>query len=204
MPEGVPLGALLDSLKQDLSRYWNEHGSRPSTATRDEVLGEIWGGFVVVRVAGAGGQLITMKPGGEQAKSRKLRNVTLDLGRFLRLISENVLTTVSAVKVPWIAPFAALVIWRRVRDLSEVVLSEVEASLLWTLWLEGGEVKWVPQLKLEKALRLQLVKYDRKPIKNPRFVEALTSLSGLGCIRGSHQDPPAWRLAEPMTVELPA
>lgn len=68
------------------------------------------------------------------AKSTKLGNIKLDLKKLCILSSESIFPIVAATHMPWLIPFAALVICNKFWSLQNIQITERDAAVIWTMW----------------------------------------------------------------------
>jgi hypothetical protein len=69
-----------------------------------------------------------------KAKSLKGRNVVLNLGGLLDVVSQGAFLVASLVSHPWLAPFGMLRLWKSLIDVATVEISPVESIVLMALW----------------------------------------------------------------------
>ena len=148
-------------------------------------------------------QLMTMREGGRRGgKTRKQGNVILDLRKLMGLVAGGTLTIAGATALPMLAPFAILAIWQQLTESLEIEVSEMDASVLWSMHLhsdddgriDGGE----PLLALANAERAQ---YQRRPISRSELDDCLRNLAKLRCIERDGNAQTRWRLIERLSLQ---
>lgn len=96
-----------------------------------------------------------MGHGGGQ--STKAGNIRLNIGKLLDALATGVLTGIGAAQVP----LAALVIWNSLWRTAQVTISEIEAGILYTMWLHKNADRDVSEDGLLEKCNALLEKYDR-------------------------------------------
>lgn len=140
--------------------------------------------------AGGRGGGVSVKPG----------NVRLNMRQLVSAIASGVLTVVGAVQLPWTAVFGALVIWNNLFAASRVALSESDASVLWTLWLNRDDENTVAEAGLLGRVNEERRRHGRADLAQRDLDESLQRLSRLQSIERA-ADKSRWWLREWVSVK---
>ena len=132
--------------------------------------------------------------------SIKLRNAWFDLGKLFEVSARGVFTLAGVASLPWLAPFALLLLYRQLRDRVDIELRAQDALALLGLWrsrAEGGDravAATAYLLCIDISLGSKL-----PPLSQGEFKYSLEKLCSLGCIEPAGEG--VWRLVE--RVHLP-
>jgi hypothetical protein len=136
--------------------------------------------------------------GGESVKPG---NITVDMRRLVTAGAQTVRDITSVLKMPWLAPVIALVMWDRIWSLLKVQISEVEAVLIWVMWMNCDEEHVVAESILLEKVNAERTRHSRKPITQGEFEAALATLEKMKCIQHSRNDGSKWWLRERVSVK---
>jgi hypothetical protein len=174
---GVPASILDDLSKAVLDSYVSTQPPEKPSSTIE---------FVVMGRMGTGG-----------GRSTKTGNIKLNIGKLLDAVAAGVIVAVDAAKDPLTVPLAALVIWNSLWRAAQVTISETEAGVLYTMWLNKSTEHDVPDEGLLEKCNALLDKYDRPMLTKRRLREALKTLERIETIERSPRDPKKmWWLRE--------
>jgi hypothetical protein len=127
--------------------------------------------------------LMTIKPGGMGGgRSSKPGNIWLNWRKLLVDGSESILTVVGAVSIPWLIPFAALVVWNKICSLCNLEISERHAAVVWTMWQNRDETNCVEPSAIAKLVNTELLKYNRPKMNKKELNAILEDLKNVQCI----------------------
>ena len=144
--------------------------------------------WMTINSRGRGGG-VSVKPG----------NVLLNMRQLTAALADGVLSAVGVVDRPWTALIAAVVIWDRIVSCLRVEVGEVEASILWVLWLKSDEQHTFAKSGLLSTVNFQRTRYGYRPINEQELADALALLTRMRCIKESG-DAARWCLRESVSV----
>ena len=134
-------------------------------------------------------------------RSTKPGNVRLNMRKLFVAASSGALTLAGAAVAPWMAILGGLVVWESLWSATEVELSEVEAAVLWALWLNRDEADTVPQARVLELVNAELHKLDRPDLTGGEVSAAVAKLRQLNCIQPAKAAPDRWWLREWVQVD---
>lgn len=156
---------------------------RPNTHPRDSDAV----GFVVQGRGGAGGGY-TLRPG----------RIFLNFKRLMEGLASTTLYASAVADKPWLLPFAGLLVLRDLLGDARVQVGDLEASIVWTLWLSRGGLQSSELLaKCSKERR----RHGLDRVADDDFNEALSTLDTLGVIERHGADQETWQLSEHVCVD---
>jgi hypothetical protein len=91
--------------------------------------------------------------------------------------------------------------WDRIWSLLKVQISEVEAVLIWVMWMNCDEEHVVAESILLEKVNAERTRHSRKPITQGEFEAALATLEKMKCIQHSRNDGSKWWLRERVSVK---
>lgn len=140
-----------------------------------------------------GVQRIAMQPGGfEGATSTKVSNVVLNMHKLMTALASGAITIGGALTAPWILVLGGLITWDRLWSCLKVPLSEREASVLWSIWSNGGSVAGVLKRDVLTLVNDERERYQQPPLGEAEITLALGRLEKMGCIRVRRDPPRLW------------
>ncbi len=191
---------LIEIAKSALLKYCHSHVLQASEQEALEGARCIVSNFVRVEPPEKEPQFfefITMTEGGRGGgRSVKPGNLFLNVRKLMTNIASSVLTITGTIALPWAAPFAALVIWNNVWSTLSVELSEREAAVLWTMWVDRDKDNCIPDAGLLERVNRELNINGRSVISQQELDDALDVLKKMGCIKRSAVDSKKWWLRE--------
>jgi len=139
---------------------------------------------------------VTMDMGGHRGgRSLKPGNLTLNMKHFVATAASSVVAAAGVAARPWLAPFAAVVLWERVWSKVGVEVQEREASVLWAMWLNRDiETNRIAQAGLLATVNDERAQYGRATLAAQELDDSLEILRKMRCIK--HRDDGAWWLCE--------
>lgn len=143
-------------------------------------------------------QLITMTTSGRGGgKSLKPGNIRLNIGKLMESVANCVFAVVSSYQVPWLAPFAFIMLWKSLWAGCEVELTENDAALIYTMWTHRDRsINEISKDGLLMLLNTQLSKYERSNITQKDLDFSISRLVKVGCIKQSQRHVNNWWLCE--------
>lgn len=189
---------LVNLAREAILRYWSSAGSNAGPLEALKAATEIVNNFTRVTPPEKEPvilELITMNGRG-RARSVKPGNVLLNFRKLLTSLAASGLAVVGAVAVPWTAPLAAIIIWDSVWSNLKVELSEREAAIIWTMWLNRDDDNRVSDAELLDMVNSELRKNGRSSISHQELDDSLKTLKRMQCIERSESDPSKWWLRE--------
>jgi|YelNatPaOPRAMG01_1025707.scaffolds.fasta_scaffold92010_3 hypothetical protein len=106
--------------------------------------------LVTIRQIGMGGGS-SIKPG----------NIIFNWRKLLIEGAESILTIMGAASIPWMIPLAGLVVWNRVYSLLKIEINERHAAVLWVMWQNKDENRYVDQENILEWVNQSLESYNR-------------------------------------------
>lgn len=147
-------------------------------------------------------KLITIRPGGHRGgSSTKPGNVTLNMRKLVIAIASGILTIVGAFAAPWTLVLGALVTWDSLWSCLQLNLSEIEASVLWTLWKNRGEDDTVAKVQVLDAVNRERGHFGKRSLSEREVEDSLEDLQRMGCIEEPANDNSRWWLREWVIIE---
>jgi hypothetical protein len=142
-------------------------------------------------------EFLTLSRAGRRGgRSVKPGNLLLNMGKLFTAIASGILTTVSVIGTPWIAPFAALLLWDRVWSGLSIDISEREAALLWTMWKNRDHNNEVSEEGLLDLVNSELESSGRPPMSKQQMDDSLETLSRMSCVEQTTSLTNKWWLCE--------
>ncbi len=208
---------LTDLVNETVSKYWNAIGDNAAVGDDVKATAQIVSNlirvippervipqkkeplilrFVLTRLViiseGGKGNGSTWKPG----------NITLNIRKLVEAVAASGLAISTAITVPWTAPFAVIVVLGKIRSNIRAELSEREAAIIWTMWLNRDENNCVSHAGLLDMVNSELTKYRRSVISPEELEDSLQILNRMKCIKPSKSAPLKWRLCERVKVNF--
>lgn len=147
-------------------------------------------------------ELITMRSYGRGgAVSTKPGNIVLDLRKLAVSLAGGVLTFAGIGQSPWMAFLAALVVWDSLWSGLKVAISEREAIVVWTMWLDADDGDTVPRSTLRRRVNEELEGSGKPSMASADFEQALATLLKMRCIERSQKDDTRWWLREWVSID---
>lgn len=141
---------------------------------------------------------LTLNPSGQGGgKSTKAGNIRLNIRELVEAVATGAFATVSSYQVPWLAPFAFILLWQSFLRAAEVELTENDAAIIYSMWVyrvrKNNEIS--KEGLLEKV-NTHLKKYSRNQINQTDLNYSLSKLVSIGSIQQSKHNLGCWRLCE--------
>ena len=147
--------------------------------------------------------LITVGVGGRRGgASTKLGNVLLSPRKLLTMVGKTTLGVTGLLAKPWIAPFVVLVLWDDLYSRLKVEISEREANVVWTLWINRDAESYVSKAALLSLVNSERRLLDRAALSQQELDDALAILKKMKCITESRNRPDSWFICEWVQVKF--
>lgn len=164
----------------------------------ERVAGLIW---IEEQVESLG--YVNIKDGGiDGGHSLKASNALLKPLKLATTAGKAVTGAVGVAAHPWLAPFAALILWDELHSRLKVDLQEREANVAWTLWVHRDPKGYVPKARLLALVNAERADYGRGPLSEKELestVNILRKMRVIGCL--AHR-PDDWIILETVRVTL--
>lgn len=197
---------LVGLAKEAILKYWCSAGFDESPGEAQKVAAEIIGDFTRVtppEKEPIGWGLFIMRPGGRGGgRSIKPGNILLNFRKLVASVAAGGLTVVGAVAVPWTGPLAALVVWDILWSNLKAEVSEREAAIIWTMWVNREDNGCVSDAELLDAVNSEFKRNGRSSISREELDDSLATLNRMGCIKRSKTDASMWWLREWVRVDF--
>ncbi|WP_116473907.1 hypothetical protein [Zobellella maritima] len=143
-------------------------------------------------------ELITMSPSGRRGgKSTKAGNIVLNMRSLVDAVTNGAFAVVSSYQIPWLAPFALILLWNSLWRSAKVEFSENDAALIWTMWVHRDRSNnEIAEEGLLNKLNEHLKKYSRSPVTDKDLKDSLNALEEIKSIKRSRRNPNDWWLCE--------
>lgn len=143
-------------------------------------------------------RLVTLDPSGRGGgKSTKLGNIRLNVGKLMEGVANGTFAVVSSYQVPWLAPFAFILLWKSLRKSVQVDLTENDAAVIYAMWVyRDRDNNEISEVNLLGNVNCHLTKYDRLPISQKDLQFSISNLAKIGSIQQSSKNPGNWWLCE--------
>jgi hypothetical protein len=129
-------------------------------------------------------------------RSTKPGNIKLNIGKLCRAIAEGTLTITGAAQIPMTIPLAVLLVWNSLWKTAQVEISEIEAVVLYVMWMHKDANRDVEASNLTERCNQHLEKYGRPNISDQDVGRALSTLEKISTIEKSPRKTDAWWLRE--------
>jgi hypothetical protein len=133
--------------------------------------------------------------------SVKPGNIRLDMRRLLVAGGQTVRDIAGTVKLPWLLPMTALILWDRIWSLLRITITDKEACVVWIMWMNCGEDRTVPEAILLPKVNEDRAQHGHAPLSEKELAEALATLEKMRCIQRSRGDHTRWWLREWVSVK---
>lgn len=197
---------LTNLVRETVSKYWNAIGFNAAIGDDLQAATQIVNNMIRVIPPEEETvilEFMTITEGGRgEGRSVKLGNIILNIGKPVAAVAASGLAISASVAVPWTAPFAAIVIWDAIWSNLKAELSEREAAIIWTMWLNCDENNCVSHAGLLDMVNLELTKHGRSAISPQELHDSLQILNRMKCIKRSKSDPLKWWLCEWVKVNF--
>jgi hypothetical protein len=134
-------------------------------------------------------------------RSTKPGNVRLNMRKLFVAAATGALTLAGATVAPWTVILGGLVVWESLYSATEIELGDVEAAVLWALWLNRDAADTVPHARVLELVNAELRKLDRPELTAGQVSAAIARLKQLDCIEPAKEAPDRWRLREWVQIE---
>ena len=142
-------------------------------------------------------QLITMNHGGRGgAESTKAGNVQFNIGKLCIAASKGAFATVAVSNTPWLAVFAALILWDEFWACTKVSLSEDAASVLYAMWMHKDADRCIAANDVEAKVNMERAKRSQSSLTSAQVRSCFKTLEQLSCIKHPNDFPSKWWLCE--------
>jgi hypothetical protein len=142
---------------------------------------------------------ITIRSGGiGDGSSIKPGNIWLNWKQVLIEGSESILSIAGAVAVPWLVPFAGLVVCNRIWSVLHIKITERHAAVIWTMWLKRDKENSIKNDAVLDSVNIELSKFNRLKMNHEELNILLKDLEGMKCIEKTGENK--WRLRELVRV----
>jgi hypothetical protein len=154
----------------------------------------------VVRIQG---DEILGSPDFTNAVSSKLSNLKIDVRKLFDVIATNTISLVSACVIPWLLPFALFLLWRSVNSSVNIEINEIDACVLWVMWMHVDENRTVlDSVNVLNTVNQQMGVRSRSAVDRAALSESLLRLEADGMIKRL-SDNNGWRVTEEIVVACP-
>jgi len=130
--------------------------------------------------------------------SNKPGNILLNWKKLLVNASESILAIGGATAIPWLIPFAALVVFKKIYLISTIEISERAAALIWTMWKNCDEEDCIEYKLIKHLVNLELSHHKRHEMEQKELDILLKDLEKMKCIK--EIDGNKWWLRETIKV----
>lgn len=148
-------------------------------------------------------ELITLHQGGKRGTtSTKPGNVMLDMRKLVTAVANGILTLSGAQNNPDLHLLALLVIWDTIWSCLHIKIGEVEASVLWALWMNLDKRNTVAKNIVQEAVNRERDHFKQHPLTAQVIDDALQNLKRMGCIEELENDVGRWWLREWVMIKF--
>ena len=141
--------------------------------------------------------LVTLHASGRGGgKSSKPGNIRLNIGKLMEGVANGVFAVVSSYQIPWLAPFAFIMLWKSLWDSSKVDLTENDAAVIYSMWIHSDNKNEIPKRNLLQTVNMHLQRHNCQPITQKDLDFSISSLIKVGCIKESSTNRNNWWLCE--------
>lgn len=142
--------------------------------------------------------LVTLTASGRGGgKSTKPGNIRLNMGGLMESVANCVFAVVSSYQIPWLAPFAFIMLWKSLWRGAEINLTENDAAVIYSMWVyRDRNNNEIQKNSLLTYVNNHLQKYGRLLITQKDLEYSIANLTAIGCIKQSRTNPGNWWLCE--------
>jgi len=134
-------------------------------------------------------------------RSRKLGNIKLNINELVDGVANGAFVIAGAIQVPILIPMAFIILWRSLKNITEVELSENDAGVIWAMWVYRDRSKnIIPNTGLLQIINEHFKKYERAPITQKDLESSLDNLVKIKSIKKSKTSADNWWLCEYIRV----
>jgi uncharacterized protein YlbG (UPF0298 family) len=181
---------IIDHFVDDITPPETEHFVDDITPSETKLLSKL-----VIGPIGIGG-----------GKSIKPGNILLNWRKLLVGVSDTILTVAEAgagtgtgaVAMPWLIPFAGLVVLDKILSLLTIEITERHAAVIWTIWSNRDPKDCVEGKAILKLVNKELKKYNLPKMNQKELDTILEELKKLKCIKEIEENK--WCLREKVKV----
>lgn len=138
---------------------------------------------------------ITTRPGGVGGgSSTKLGNIWLNWRCLLINGSESILTIAGAVAIPWLVPFAGLVLWNKIWSVLNIQITERPAAVIWAMWINRDKENCIKDEVIIDLVNTEFSKYNLTKMNQEELNITLRDLERMECIEKTERNK--WWLRE--------
>lgn len=146
--------------------------------------------------------VMTAASGRGGGKSFKPGNVTLNFRTLIEAVANGTLAGATVVQIPWMAPFALLLLWNSLWKAVQIDLSDNEAATLYAMWVHRDRMDdEISGDGLLDKVNGHLIKYGRSSITQKDLNFALEKLLNIESIQKTEMNPGKYRLCERIDIE---
>jgi hypothetical protein len=109
-------------------------------------------------------------------KSTKLGNIKLDLKKLCILSSESIFQIVAATHMPWLIPFAAIVICNKFWSLQNIQITERDSAVIWTMWKNRDPEDCIKAKIILDLVNTELLNCARPPMSQKELEMRIKNL----------------------------
>ena len=132
--------------------------------------------FYTITIKSAGGRVqgggFTTKPG----------NIVLNWRKLFEEASASLFPVVAATQIPWLVPFAALVVWSKLRSAMTIEITKGDALVLYAMWTHREKDNKVEGERVLEFVNADLAKCGQSPMRDKDLDSVLERLEKLHCI----------------------
>jgi hypothetical protein len=135
------------------------------------------------------------------AESIKPGNIRVDMQRLLVAGAQTVRDIASTIRMPWLSPMTALILWDRLYSLLRIKIEEKEACVIWVMWMNCDQERTVEHAVLLPKVNENRNQYGHAPLSEQELSKALSTLERMRCIERLRDDHTRWWLREWIRVK---
>jgi hypothetical protein len=193
---------IVTTASHSLKEHFASKGLNATSASPDQLVQELFDRFAQISPPEEPPtQLITLDSLRRGGRSFKPGNIFVNAKAIFGKAVEGTLIVRGALipKTDYISlSLTFLMILKSILELTRLKIGELEAAVLWTMWLKRDDRNCVSSGSLLALVNSQLVTFGKSQISQTELVSVLTNLQQMGCI--SHLEPSdEWRCVERIT-----
>jgi len=150
-----------------------------------DVVSETWRNcFLRLPPRAAGSEMEFLIPGKNKdspSRSYKPHNWILNWKKLFHTVPTTVVAAAGAAAMPWLWPFAALLILRELKEQFEICVSYVHGVVMQALWAHS-ETTWIERSKGLDLTNSALQDAGHEPLDSLRFDAIIDELASLECV----------------------
>lgn len=193
---------IIDFIKEIIQNYAIQNNEIIDELKVEKMSSEIFNYFISIipTEIDISYKSLTIQSGGiNGGRSIKPGNIWLNWKKLMIDGSESILAIIGTASLPWLIPFACLVIWSKIYSVMSIQITERHSVVIWAMWFNRNQQYFIKKNKVMDLVNNELSKYNRPKMNQDELESILRDLVKMECIT---EDKNNWILKESVKVEL--